>query len=519
MLTSQPEVSQPSSPEVSKPTQTSLTEVKTKTSPPSAQAEGETLQPVVSGTKTPQPVDSLRTERLVVIGSGLSAYSASLSICSAATPPLMITGPTLGGALASPGTIDYWPGAAPDAKSSDLAAALHAQAARLGTRFMHDSVQSIDITTQPYTISTKLGGLLSASAIIVATGLTPKTLNLKGEASLLGRSVFTSAATINGPHKDAAIVGNDCAAINEALALSTMVSQVTLVCGAPQLSSPPSLVAKLSQTANIRVEYNAEVSSYATDESDGGPLFWGLILKRSNEVFTIKVTVAVLALGSEPKVDLLPPEAKTAEGFIKANITNPNLKGIFAAGSILESTPNQLIMLSASGFTAATNALRYLSSAESNAASKDVTQPAASLAEDKTKLAEAKTIATASVPTSQAKADETSKPALAGKSPSAEASSETLITNAPPIAALPSNQSAPSPEKPKQTPNRAPNSNKNPSLALKTKWNAPPSVVSSSCQPSSQNSQLPPLNNFRALAAIGQNSHEQPPKAPSHETR
>ncbi|MGP1914553.1 MAG: NAD(P)/FAD-dependent oxidoreductase, partial [Candidatus Hodgkinia cicadicola] len=382
--------------------------------------------------KTPTPNPQPPAERLAILGSGLAGYSAATAACSLNTPPLLITGPTLGGTLAAPGNIDFWPGAAPNAKSSELATALHAQAARLGTKFMFDSVQSIDTSVYPYIISTKQGGLLSASAIIVATGLTPKTLNLPGEADLLGRSVFTSAASINGPHKDAAIVGNDSYAVAEALALSKMVSQVTLVCNAPQLSAPPSLVAQLSQTTNVRVECNAEVFEYITEDSDGGPLLWGLAVKRSNGMFVTDASVTVLALGFEPKVDLLPSEAKTADGFIKANIDVPNLKGIFAAGTIVESVPDQQIMISASGFSASTAAVRYLSAA---ASVNVVQQPAAvsSKPEDSSelklvKLAEAEAKAPASVQTSPAKADVTSKPAPAGGQSSAEASSEVSVS-------------------------------------------------------------------------------------------
>ncbi|MGP1926419.1 MAG: FAD-dependent oxidoreductase, partial [Candidatus Hodgkinia cicadicola] len=385
--------------------------------PPPLEVKSETSQ-----TKTEVPTSNQKppAEMLVIFGSGLAGYSAALAAHSSNTTPLLITGPTLGGTLATPGTIDYWPGAAPNAKSSDLAEALHAQAARLGTKFMYDSVQSIDTTCYPYSITTKKGGLLFASAIIVATGLSPKTLNLKDEVSLLGRSVFTSAASINGPHKDAAIVGNDAYAVAEALTLSKMVSQVTLVCNAPQLSGPPVLISQLSQTTNIHVECNAQVIAYITEESDGGPLLWALALKRSNELFLIDATVTVLALGFEPKVDLLPSEAKTAEGFIKANLDIPNLKGIFAAGSIVESTPNQQIMIAASGFAASLAAVRYLSAA----ASKDVVQPAAASTNVLPKLAEAEVKAPASVPTPQAKADVTSEPAKAGKQTSAEASDE-----------------------------------------------------------------------------------------------
>ncbi|MGP1916351.1 MAG: NAD(P)/FAD-dependent oxidoreductase, partial [Candidatus Hodgkinia cicadicola] len=329
-------------PEASKSSETPKVTLVTAESAKPIQMSSPTVE--VSKSVVP-PVPQPSFERLVVLGSGLAGCSAAVGVCSHGTPPLLITGPILGGTLASPGNIDFWPGAAPDAKSSDLAAALHAQAVRLGTKFMFDSVQSIDTNVYPYIITTKQGGLLSASAIIVATGLTPKTLNLKDEVSLLGRSIFTSAATINGPHKHAAVVGDNCAAVNEALALSTIASHVTLICGALQFSCPPSLVLKLSQTSNIRVEFNASVSSYATEVSDGGPLLRGLTIKRSNETFTIIASIAVLALGSEPKVDLLPSEAKTAEGFIKQNFTSSNLKGIFAAGSIVESVPDQQIML------------------------------------------------------------------------------------------------------------------------------------------------------------------------------
>ncbi|MGP1918363.1 MAG: FAD-dependent oxidoreductase [Candidatus Hodgkinia cicadicola] len=436
-------------PEVKQETAKAELERKQEVAKAEAETTSEVAKPPLVGTvetsqtktETPNSKQVPPAECLAIFGSGLAGSSAALAACSKGISPLLITGPTLGGALASPETVDYWPGAAPNAKSSELAAALHAQVARLGTRFMHDSVQSININVHPYAISTKLGGLITASAIIIATGLTPKTLNLKDEVSLLGRSVFMSAATINGPHKDAAIVGSDSSAISEALALSKMVSKVTLIYTASQLSCPPALSSQLSQATNIRVECNVKVLAYVTDESDGGPLLRGLSLKRAEETFEIIATVAVLALGSEPKVDLLPPEAKTAEGFVKANLTDLNLKGIFAAGVIVESTPNQLIMLSASGFTAATAAVQYLSAA----ASKDVAQPAAASTDVKPKLAEAEAKAPASVQTSPAKADVTSKPAKAGVQTSAEASS-------PPVSQTSAASAAPLPKVAKQVP-------------------------------------------------------------------
>ncbi len=187
-------------------------------------------------------------------------------------------------------------------------------------------------------------------------------------------------------------------------------------------------------------------------------------------MFNIIATVAVLALGFEPKVDLLPPSAKTAEGFVKTSFDDPNLKGIFAAGSIVESMPNQQIMLSASGFSAATNAVRYLSAAA--AASKDVAQPAAAPVETKVKLAEAEAKAPASVQTSPAKADVTSKPAEAGKQTSAEASVEVGTSVSPTSTA----KAVSSPEVAKQV-SPPPAGSKPPKQEIQLSPKTPPNVA------------------------------------------
>ncbi|MFP3037605.1 MAG: NAD(P)/FAD-dependent oxidoreductase [Candidatus Hodgkinia cicadicola] len=310
-----------------------------------------------------QSLPTTVTETLVVVGSGLAGYSAAIAACAYSRPPLLITGPSLGGRLTDAEPLDYWPGAAPDAKGSALATSLHAQAARLGVRFINDTVKSINTEAKPYVISTECNGFVVASAVIVATGLSPKLLGLNDESLLIGRSVFTSSAVMGGPHKDVAVVGNGSLAIAEALELSTMVAQVTVVCDAPSFTCSPALFAKLADVTNVKVACGASVLSYITDESEGGPLLWQLSCKGPSEaVFTVDATAVVLAVGYEPKVDLLPSEVKTADGYVKANADA--LEGIFCAGSIVEATSDQAIMIAASGYEAARRAECYLAAEE-----------------------------------------------------------------------------------------------------------------------------------------------------------
>ncbi|MGP1926787.1 MAG: hypothetical protein ACTS5R_01740, partial [Candidatus Hodgkinia cicadicola] len=129
--------------------------------------------------------------------------------------------------------------------------------------------------------------------------------------------------------------------------------------------------------------------------------------------------------------------------------------------------------------------------------------------EDKTKLAEASTIATASVPTSEAKADTTSKPTSASKTPSAEASSETKV------AATSVTQSAPV-----STAKRNLNLSKGRRSAAKTvcKRSEPPSFINTSAGSPCRTNQLPPFDDLRPVAAIAKQSEDGRPEAPTLET-
>ncbi|MFP3037636.1 MAG: NAD(P)/FAD-dependent oxidoreductase, partial [Candidatus Hodgkinia cicadicola] len=217
-------------------------------------------------------------KRMVIIGSGLAGYSAAIAAC-AYTTPILITGDAFGGSLANAKPLEYWPGAVQGAKYSDLAASLHDQAARLGVKLIHDAAVSIDTSAKPYVVSLKCKETIEADAIIVATGLTPKTLGLSEESDLIGRSVFTSSAVMVGPHKDVAVVGDGERAVDEALALSKMAAQVTIVCNANKLSCSSHTLTRLAQTANITVEYETSVIAYVTDDSEGGPLLWQLLCR------------------------------------------------------------------------------------------------------------------------------------------------------------------------------------------------------------------------------------------------
>ncbi|MFP3037661.1 MAG: NAD(P)/FAD-dependent oxidoreductase [Candidatus Hodgkinia cicadicola] len=300
-------------------------------------------------------------KRVIVIGSGLAGYSAAIAACSYASP-IMITGDAFGGSLANAKPLEYWPGAVQGAKHSDLAASLHDQAARLGVKLIHDTAESIDISAKPYVVSLKGQEPIKAEAIIIATGLAPKTLGLSEESELLGRSVFTKSAVMGGPHKDVAVVGDGERAVDEALVLSKMANQVTIVCSANKLTCSSHTLTRLAQTANITVEYETSVIAYVTDDSEGGPLLWQLLCRCPAGVSVVDATAVVLAVGCGPKADLLPSAALTSEGYVKANIDGPSLEGIFGAGSVVEGVIDQAIMIAASAYVAAHAAIGYLES-------------------------------------------------------------------------------------------------------------------------------------------------------------
>ena len=63
---------------------------------------------------------------------------------------------------------------------------MKAHAQKFGTRFLSERITAVDISQRPFTLTTNKNEVIKAQSVIIATGASPKHLNIPGEQELLG---------------------------------------------------------------------------------------------------------------------------------------------------------------------------------------------------------------------------------------------------------------------------------------------------------------------------------------------
>lgn len=169
-------------------------------------------------------------KRVTILGSGPAGYTAAIYAAMAGLEPLLIHGPSTGGQLMLTTTVENFPGFANGIMGPDLMEETHKQAERLGTEFLQDLAESVDLSAQPFLVKTASQEILTDS-LIIATGASAKQLGLASEKSLIGRGV-SYCATCDGfffKDKIVYVVGGGDSAMEEATVLAARAKTVTII--------------------------------------------------------------------------------------------------------------------------------------------------------------------------------------------------------------------------------------------------------------------------------------------------
>ena len=122
---------------------------------------------------------------VVIIGSGPSGLTAAIYAARANLSTLVLTGEAFGGQIATTNDVENYPGFE-EITGPDLTARMRAQAERFGAEMVMDQISEVDFRNPPFSL---IGGsrTYQARSVIVATGASPKLLNVPGEQEFWGR--------------------------------------------------------------------------------------------------------------------------------------------------------------------------------------------------------------------------------------------------------------------------------------------------------------------------------------------
>ncbi|WP_028486288.1 thioredoxin-disulfide reductase [Thiomicrorhabdus chilensis] len=306
--------------------------------------------------------------KLLILGSGPAGYTAAVYAARANLEPVMVTGMQQGGQLTTTTEVDNWPGDPEGLTGPDLMVRMQKHAERFGTEILFDHIHTAELTSKPFKLIGD-SGEYTCDALIIATGASAKYLGLESEEAFKGKGV-SACATCDGffyRNQKVAVIGGGNTAVEEALYLSNIAAEVTIVHRRDKFSSEKILADHLHEKAangNIKIEFNSQLEEVLGDNMG----VTGLRLKnnQTGESKEIDVAGVFIAIGHTPNTGIFADQLEMTNGYLKVqsglqgNATQTSIPGIFAAGDVMDQHYKQAITSAGAGCMAALDAEKYL---------------------------------------------------------------------------------------------------------------------------------------------------------------
>jgi len=306
--------------------------------------------------------------KLVILGSGPAGCTAAIYAARAMLEPTLIAGIQPGGQLTITTEVENYPGFADAIQGPWLMEQMEAQARHLGTRFVGDTIASVDLAKRPFTLIGDSGERYGAQTLVIATGAQANWLGLPSEAKFQGFGV-SACATCDGfffRGKNVAVVGGGNTAAEEALFLTNFADKVTLIHRRDTLRCDKTNLLRAEANPKIDIVYHHEVAEVLGTENPKGVT--GVVLRctKSGETQTLPIDGLFIAIGHSPATSLFKGQVEMDEsGYIKTapDSTATSVPGVFAAGDVKDKVFRQAVTAAGMGCMAALEAERFLAGA------------------------------------------------------------------------------------------------------------------------------------------------------------
>lgn len=302
-------------------------------------------------------------ENIIIIGSGPAGYTAAVYSARANLKPIILAGNLPGGQLTQTTDIENFPGFQDPINGFELMINMQKQAEHFGAVIRNDSVASVVFKNGgPQEVKLTSGETLSAKAVIIATGASPRWLGLDSEKRLMTKGV-TACATCDGAfYKDVpvVVVGGGDTAVEEAIFLTRFASSVTIIHRRDKLRASAIMAERAVKNPKITIAWDTIVSEILGDNEVVGVKVNNV---KTQEESVIDCKGYFAALGHIPATEIFTNCINMDEqGYIllKENNSYTNIEGVFAAGDCADHVYRQAVTAAGMGCRAAIDAERWL---------------------------------------------------------------------------------------------------------------------------------------------------------------
>ena len=287
----------------------------------------------------------------MILGSGPAGYSAAVYAARANLNPVLITGAEVGGQLTTTTDVDNWPGDVEGLQGPELMERMRRHAERFDTEVIIDHIDEVNLSERPFVLKGS-DGEYTCDALIIATGASAQYLGLPSEQAFMGKGV-SACATCDGffyRNQKVAVIGGGNTAVEEALYLSNIASEVILVHRRDKLRAEKILQDRLFEKAengNVTLCWNHVLDEVLGDDSG----VTGMRVRDvgSGETQEMDVHGVFIAIGHKPNTDIFAGQLDMKNGYITirsgldGGVTETSVPGVFAAGDVADHVYRQAI--------------------------------------------------------------------------------------------------------------------------------------------------------------------------------
>ncbi len=310
--------------------------------------------------------------RFLIIGSGPAGYTAAIYGARANLNPVVITGMEQGGQLTTTTDVENWPGDSEGLQGPDLMQRMLEHAERFETEMVFDHIHTADLGQRPFRLEGD-SGVYTADAVVIATGASAMYLGLPSEEAFKGKGV-SACATCDGffyRGRKVAVIGGGNTAVEEALYLSNIASEVTLVHRRDELRSEKILQDRIferEKNGNITIMWDHVLDEVLGDDSG----VTGMRVKnvKTDATTDIELAGVFIAVGHAPNTGIFDGQLDMNGGYINIQsgtsgyATATSVPGVFAAGDVADHVYRQAVTSAGFGCMAALDAERWLAEQE-----------------------------------------------------------------------------------------------------------------------------------------------------------
>ncbi len=291
---------------------------------------------------------------VIILGSGPAGLTAALYCARGGKKTLVLGGDRLGGQTAGIAKLENYPGFM--GSGMELSEFMKRQAESFGAEIIFVSAKNISGDAESgFNILADDGNRYVGRAVIIATGASPRKLEIEGARELMGKGV-SYCATCDGffySEKDVIVMGGGNSALNDALYLADIAKSVKIVYRKGAFTRAEAILRnRVAERENIECLFNTDLKKIApVPDSDK------LVVTTTDgrEIITDGLFVAI---GHEANTDYLTEDVPRDNMGRLAPSALPT--GMFVAGDVHSELKMQIATAVGTGCSAAMDAIAYL---------------------------------------------------------------------------------------------------------------------------------------------------------------